>query len=600
MADMRDGMGGSVSGKFIFMRPVIWIADYKMTINTICAKSIILFAVVTFLFSPITRAEISVDSGYVARNDSLNSFFEAMSAKLNKSVIVSKMASRKKISGDFNFSDPDALLNNLSKQLGLIWYSDDNVIYIYDSSEIRNAVIYLKNLSFTEFNGFLKRSGLYDSRYPLRGDERQGVFYLSGPPVFVNLVTKAAALMDKKDNDIQMGRLKIGVFRLNNTFVNDRTYQLRDKKIVIPGISTVVDKLLAGEPQTLTAMAGGRQLTSSGFSSASVTSELEAENGDMPAYEPESGNAEGNTESVSVGGMKVISYPDTNSLLVKGSAEQVNFIGSLIKVLDVAKRHVELSLWIIDLNKSDLEQLGATWSGKGNAGSQLDIALNQTLVSTLDGVNFIASVYALEKKNQARVVSKPVLMTQENVPAIFDNNRTFYTKLIGERNSSLAHVTYGTMISVLPRFSADGEIEMSLDIEDGNGERKSASGSEDNDVLPEVGRTHISTVARVPQGKSLLIGGYTRDSSTMNEQQIPLLGDIPLIGGLFRYKNQSQNNVVRVFLIQPKEILEPLSPDADVFTSELMQKSNMDRNRDPLDKWVLNYLNRGKNMSDGQ
>lgn len=61
------------------------------------------------------------------------------------------------------------------------------------------------------------------------------------------------------------------------------------------------------------------------------------------------------------------------------------------------------------------------------------------------------------------------------------------------------------MISVLPRFSADGEIEMSLNIEDGNEEKQSVSGNEDS-VLPEVGRTHISTVARVPQGKSLLIG----------------------------------------------------------------------------------------------
>ncbi len=45
-----------------------------------------------------------------------------------------------------------------------------------------------------------------------------------------------------------------------------------------------------------------------------------------------------------------------------------------------------------------------------------------------------------------------VLLTQENVPAIFDNNRTFYTKLIGERNVALEHVTYGTMIRVLPVF----------------------------------------------------------------------------------------------------------------------------------------------------
>lgn len=81
----------------------------------------------------------------------------------------------------------------------------------------------------------------------------------------------------------------------------------------------------------------------------------------------------------------------------------------------------------------------------------------------------------------------------------------------------------------------------------------------------------------------------TRDSHTKDIQKIPSLGDMSLIGGLFRYENQS--NVVRVFLIQPKEISEPLTPDADVFAAELMQNSGIENNSDPLDKWVLNYLN---------
>lgn len=61
----------------------------------------------------------------------------------------------------------------------------------------------------------------------------RAVFLYLRPPVFVSIVTKTASLIDKQDN-IQMGELKIGVFRLNNTFVNDRTYQLRDQRIVIP------------------------------------------------------------------------------------------------------------------------------------------------------------------------------------------------------------------------------------------------------------------------------------------------------------------------------------------------------------------------------
>ncbi|EHL5992584.1 EscC/YscC/HrcC family type III secretion system outer membrane ring protein, partial [Escherichia coli] len=543
-----------------------------------------------------TGSETLFDNGYVARNDSLNSFFEAMSTKLNKTVVVSKSASRKKINGNFNFSEPEALLDRLASQLGVIWYSDGQTIYIYDAEEIRNSVISLQNISLSAFKSFLKEAGLYDSRYPLKGDEQNGIVYISGPPIFVSIVTKTAALIDKQNNDIEMGRLKIGVFRLHNTFVNDRTYQLRDQNIVIPGIATVIEKLLTGEQQNLTGVQGG-MFRASG---SNIASEALSGNGstDNEMYIDEARDST-TSSSTSISDIKVISYPDTNSLLVKGTAEQVDFIGALVRLLDVAKRHVELSLWIIDLNKNDLEQLGVAWGGSASFSNKLNMALNQTLVSTLDGVHFLASVYALEKKNQARIVSKPVLMTQENVPAIFDNNRTFYTKLIGERNSSLAHVTYGTMISVLPRFSADGEIEMSLNIEDGNEEKQSVSGNEDS-VLPEVGRTHISTVARVPQGKSLLIGGYTRDSRTKDVQKIPLLGDIPLIGGLFRYENQNQNNVVRVFLIQPKEILDPLMPDADVFAAELMQDSGIENNRDPLDKWVLSYLNRGQALNHGK
>ncbi|MDI5811215.1 hypothetical protein MJM95_27760, partial [Salmonella enterica subsp. enterica serovar Anatum] len=42
------------------------------------------------------------------------------------------------------------------------------------------------------FNNFLKRSGLYNKNYPLRGDNRKGTFYVSGPPVYVDMVVNAA------------------------------------------------------------------------------------------------------------------------------------------------------------------------------------------------------------------------------------------------------------------------------------------------------------------------------------------------------------------------------------------------------------------------
>lgn len=67
--------------------------------------------------------------------------------------------------------------------------------------------------------------------------------------------------------------------------------------------------------------------------------------------------------------IQIIAYPDTNSLLVKGTVSQVDFIEKLVATLDIPKRHIELSLWIIDIDKTDLEQLGADWSGTIKIGS---------------------------------------------------------------------------------------------------------------------------------------------------------------------------------------------------------------------------------------
>jgi type III secretion protein C len=281
--------------------------------------------------------------------------------------------------------------------------------------------------------------------------------------------------------------------------------------------------------------------------------------------------------------IRVIAYRDTNSLLIRGTQDQVDFVKNLIQRLDIAKRHIELSLWIIDLKKGDLDQLGVNWSGGVNLGSKVGATFNNA-ISTLDGASFVAAIHALEKNEKSRIVSRPVVLTQENVPALFDNNQTVYTKLLAERMVQMEKVTFGTMISVLPRFAQDGQIEMSLTIEDGS--QLGADGHAGNDI--NVSRTHISTVARVPKGMSLLIGGYTRDVSTDTVDKIPLLGDLPGIGGLFRSRKVREDSLVRVFLIQPKQIETPLARDASDLGDDLLA----DRPQDPQQKMLREFMER--------
>jgi type II secretory pathway component GspD/PulD (secretin) len=118
---------------------------------------------------------------------------------------------------------------------------------------------------------------------------------------------------------------------------------------------------------------------------------------------------------------------------------------------------------------------------------------------------------------------------------------------------------------VLPRISGDAkEIEMVLNIEDGDSDAGKEHAVND---MPLVRNTQISTVARVPKGKSLLIGGYALNKVEAEEQKIPLLGDIPFVGGLFRYKSSLGDNRLRLFLIEPRVLENSAGWDADAYTA---------------------------------
>lgn len=541
---------------------------------------ILIVALMTSIMPNVGIANTPTAQGYVARDEGVKGIFDALSSAMHKPIIISKTAARKKISGEFDMARPEQVVDAIANQLSLIWYDDNQAIYIYDASEMRNAVIVLKNTSLNTVLNFLKSSGLYDPRFPIRADNRSQTFYVSGPPIYIDLISNAAKFLDRKSDGFD-GRENLAVIPLFNTFVDDREYAYRSEKITIPGIASVVNRVMSngnapgGVVQTSPRTEDEPLLLDSFPGDAHDTGTREVRHLDTETKALPTGH-----------GVNIIADPGTNSLLVRGSSEQVSYIRNLVNSLDVPKRHVELSVWIVDLQKEAFNNLGVHWSGSINVGNSFGISLNGG-ASTIDGASFMAEALALSEKNKANIVSRPMILTQENIPAIFDNSRTFYSKLVGERTSQLENVTYGTLVSVLPRFTENGEIEMMLNVEDGNQFDTTRTGSDD---LPEVGRTNISTVARVPKGKSLLIGGYTRDEESKVEGKIPLLGDIPWLGKLFSYTRDRDTNMVRVFLIQPREIDGPLTPDAHIQIAEMKKGFS----NDDLQNWMTNYLDSQK------
>ena len=588
------------------------------------------------------RSTSPVAARFAARKEPVEQLFKAIGSEMKKAFQVSAKARTYRISGEFDLEQPFETLERVSASLGLIWYYDGQVVYVYDGSESTSVMLQLPADTVNGLITFLKSASLYDHRFPLKHSSADtGLIYLSAPPKYVEIVQSAAAMLQNQEPAVQEDGRRVEVVRLRHAFVSNRSVRRRDTTEIVPGLAHVLSQVmsrqvsvdpasftesgstsirsnssydfssdlsvgrpllpsgLAGDrPYLPNDAAGGRPLlphamasspggdvrlpqsggatlegfawaarapsrAAEGFASAARAPSRAAEGFAWAARRPYgSADAQAPGEPLRDGSstpIRIVAYANTNSLLLEGSPQQIAMAKRIIAQLDIPKEQVELSLWVIDVQKQAADELGAQWAAGGKLGP-VEVGFNSSVfsqgatLSRSDTMKFLASVTALARQSRARIVSRPILLAQDNSPAVFDNSKSFYVRLEGERIASLQKVTYGTMINVLPHVvDGRGRIEMELSVEDGY----SAAASPDLRLdLPIVSSTSISTMARVQHQQSLLIGGYTLNERTEGSSKIPLLGDIPLLGQLFTFQKDSDVQSVRLFLIQPRLLAE--------------------------------------------
>ena len=176
---------------------------------------------------------------------------------------------------------------------------------------------------------------------------------------------------------------------------------------------------------------------------------------------------------------------------------------------------------------------------------------NGLAISTIigNGDYFVSRITAMEDEGVARIVSRPQIVTLSNVQALFENTRSFYVGLEGERDVDLYNVTAGTTLKVTPHVLRDQNqtrIRMQIQIEDGS------LTDADVDDIPVVQRAALNTQAMILEGQSLLLGGMVVQQDVNAVTKVPVLGDIPAVGLLFRRSERSTGRIERLFLITPR------------------------------------------------
>ncbi|MHA7459267.1 SctC family type III secretion system outer membrane ring subunit BsaO, partial [Burkholderia pseudomallei] len=193
--------------------------------------------------APPARAPQDDERHFVANDASISVLLNALSGRLHKPIVASEKVRRKHVTGEFDLAQPRALLARLGESMSLLWYDDGASIYIYDNSEIKNAVVSMRHATVRNLRDFIRQTRLYDPRFPVRGDDLSNTFYVTGAPVYVNLVAAAARYLDEVRSNEASDRQVVRVVQLHNSFVVDRQYTLRDKEVDIPGMATVLGRI---------------------------------------------------------------------------------------------------------------------------------------------------------------------------------------------------------------------------------------------------------------------------------------------------------------------------------------------------------------------
>lgn len=116
---------------------MILLSFFLLGMNMISAQAEIITA------EPVQQ-EISQET-FVANNVAVGKVFDAIAERLNKPIILSKLATQKRITGNFNLANADEMFKALTRRIALVWYDDGAAIYVYDNSEMRSGIIPMNN-----------------------------------------------------------------------------------------------------------------------------------------------------------------------------------------------------------------------------------------------------------------------------------------------------------------------------------------------------------------------------------------------------------------------------------------------------------------------
>ncbi len=535
----------------------------------------VLFFSVQVYSAPVPNFDKPVS--LTAREQAITVFMQELFGQIDVPVVVDSRVEGK-VNASFSSLPAQEVFEDVGRSFGLVVYYDGAVAYIYTANNISQRFLATPKHMTNRILKNVYSLGLTDQQNQLRSSNDGGLV-VRGTKRFIEQIEELV-YVTKSNVEFYQPPLSFKVFYLKYAWAQDVTMRFGGREVIIPGVASTLrfltddssNNYLSEPVDTLgntSQLASAQQgLRGQGLANISTEGRLGLDGGAVsPIPVMDAGRLRGpidsNGESIRIG-----VDPRLNAIIVRDSPDRMSRYKALIDALDIEPQMLEIEATIIDVNTDRLRELGINWRGiRGDDqllfgdGSTSDLNLNVDRTITPLGrggfasfvtgntFKFIGRINALEAKGAARIASSPHVLTLSNVEAIFDTSSTFYVRLEGEDEVDLFNVSVGTSLRVTPHvFKDNGEakIKLLITIEDGQQENQSV------DNIPVVRRSTINTQALINANESVLIGGLVRETTEESVDKVPLLGDVPVFGNLFKSKTKKAERIERMFLISPR------------------------------------------------
>ena len=313
--------------------------------------------------------------------------------------------------------------------------------------------------------------------------------------------------------------------------------------------------------------------------------------------------------------------PTNNALIITAPAKLMRAIMAIIDKLDIRRPQVLVEAIIADIDYNKDAEFGVNWAAYSNSGSNTSIpagafvspvggtsivdlagaAQNPASVTTtllqgttigvgriaVSGLNFAAIVRAIRTDTNNNIIATPSAMTMDNqeaelkvaqeVPFITGQYTANNTAVVGGAVNpfqTIQREEVGTILKITPTISAEGsQVMLKISIESSSLGQKPAGA-----VDLVTNKRTVTTTVLIEDGGIVVLGGLIEDDTSKGESRVPYLGNIPILGLLFKTRNQTSAKTNLMIFIRPK-----IMRDANQAAYETEQKYNyMQEQQKPL------------------